>query len=178
MYDGMQAAIGDEVFHEGVLQGTVAQGTVVYVGKTEFVVEFQQLLHREFIWVFHRADPSRLQQRDFRIRVNGFLVPAPAEQFTDDLAYIAAPGHVEFHYAYMIGRTITQEIKLLFERGVLHRSAANAIAHAKAMVGIDPYARESLDDAWDERPVPPAGEGLSRPESDAVRPTPPEGSSL
>ena len=144
MYDGMQAAIGDEVFHEGVPQGTVAQGTVVYVGKTEFMVEFQQLLHRKFIWVFHRADPSRLQQRDFRIRVNGFLVPAPAEQFTEDLVYITDPGQVEFHYVYSIGPTITREIKLLFGRGLAHRTAANAIAHAKAMIGIDPTRRAKV----------------------------------
>ena len=48
----------------------------------------------------------------------------------------------------------------------------------KGKIMLDPYVRESLDDAWDERPVPPAGKGLSRPESDAAYPTPPEGSSL
>ena len=48
----------------------------------------------------------------------------------------------------------------------------------KGKIMIDPYAGESLDDAWDERPAPPAGEGLPRAGSDAARPTPPEGSSL
>ena len=173
MYNGMQAAVGDEVFHEGVLQGTV-----VYVGKTEFVVEFQQLLHREFVWVFHKADPSRLQQRDSLIRVNGFLVPAPAEEFTEGVVYTANPWYVEFYYSHQIGSNISPKTKLLFARGLAHRSAANAIAHAKAMLGIDPYARDSLDDAWDERPTPPAGEGLPRAGRDAVPLTPPGASSL
>lgn len=46
------------------------------------------------------------------------------------------------------------------------------------MLGIDPYARDSFDEAWDERPAPPAGEGLPESERDAVPPTPPEASSL
>ena len=167
-YDGHTAAVGDRVANSN---GGV--GEVVYVGKSQLIVEIDKNL-----WTYTKSSSDKLWLRENYIIVNGFLVPAPAEEFTEGKAYIAAPGHVEFHYAYMIGRTITQEIKLLFERGVLHRSAANAIAHAKAMVGIDPYARESLDDAWDERPKPPAGEGLPRAGGDAVPPTPPGASSL
>ena len=167
-YDGHTAAVGDRVANSN---GGV--GEVVYVGKSQLIVEFEESLR-----TYAKSSSDKLWLRENYIVVNGFLVPAPVEQFTDDLGYIAAPGHVEFHYVYMIGHTITQEIKLLFGRGVLHRSAANAIAHAKAMVGIDPYVRESLDDAWDGRPVPPAGEGLPGPESDAARPTPPGASSL
>ena len=167
-YGGHTAAVGDSVANSN---GEV--GEVVYVGESQFVVEFGQKL-----WVYRKGGSNKLWVMENYIEVNGFLAPAPAEEFTEGKAYIAAPGHVEFHYVYMIGRTITQEIRLLFERGVLHRSAANAIAHAKAMVGIDPYAGESLDDAWHERPVPPAGEGLPGPESDAARPTPPGASSL
>ena len=167
-YDGRTAAVGDRVTHnDGV------EGEVVYVGESQFVVEFEQNL-----WVYRKGDSNKLWVMESYIQVNGFLVPAPAEQFTEALVYITDPGQVEFHYVYLIGPATSRETKMLFGRGLTHRSAANAIAHAKAMVGIDPYARESLDDAWDERPVPPAGEGLPRAGGDAVPPTPPGASSL
>lgn len=167
-YDGRTAAVGDRVSRrDGV------EGEVVYVGESQLLVEFEQSL-----WIYTKGDCGKLWLMENYIIVNGFLVPAPAKQFADDLVYIADPGHVELHYSYLIGHTITRETKLLFARGLTHRSAANAIAHAKAMVGINPYARESLDDAWDERPTPPAGEDLPETGGDAVHPTPPEGSSL
>ena len=167
-YDGHTAAVGDRVANSN---GEV--GEVVYVGKSQLIVEFE-----ESLWTYTKGVWGQLWLGENYIEVNGFLVPAPAEQFTEGLVHIADPGHVGFTYACPIGCTIARETKLLFARGLTHRSAANAIAHAKAMVGIDPYARESLDDAWDERPVPPAGEGLPGTGSDAARPTPPEGSSL
>ena len=167
-YDGHTAAVGDRVYQENG-----AEGKVVYVGERQFAVEIDKNL-----WIYAKSSSGCFLRMENYITVNGFLVPAPAEQFTEGLVHIADPGHAEFHYAYMTSPTITRETKLLFARGLTHRSAANAIAHAKAMVGIDPYARESLDDAWDERPVPPAGEGLPGTGSDAARPTPPEGSSL
>ena len=151
-YDGHTAAVGDRVANSN---GEV--GEVVYVGKSQLIVEFE-----ESLWTYTKSSSDKLWLEESYIEVNGFLVPAPAEQFTEGLVHIADPGHAEFHYAYMTSPTITRETKLLFARGLTHRSAANAIAHAKAMVGIDPYARESLDDAWDERPVPPAVEGLPR----------------
>ena len=172
-YDGHTAAVGDRVARVArVARDDGTEGEVVYVGELQFVVEFESL------WVYAKGVRGQLWLRENYIIVNGFLVPAPAEEFAEGLVYIANPGHVEFHYFYRIGRTITQEAKLLFGRGVLHRSAANAIAHAKAMIGIDPYARESLDDAWDERPTPPAGEALPGPGGDAVPPHAARGSSL
>lgn len=167
-YDGRTAAVGDRVANSN---GGV--GEVVYVGKSQLIVEFE-----ESLWTYAKGVWGKLWLMENYIVVNGFLVPAPAEQFTEDLVYIADPGHVELHYSHPIGHTITREVKLLFGRGLTHRSEANAIAHAKAMVGIDPYVRESLDDAWDERPVPPAVEGLPRPGGDAAPPTPPGASSL
>ena len=166
-YDGHTAAVGDRVARsDGV------EGEVVYVGESQLVVvDFEQNLR-----VYRKGDSDKLWV--IYVEVNGFFVPAPAKQFTEDLVYIADPGHVEFNYVYLIGHTITRETGLLFARGLTHRSAANAIAHAKAMVGINPYARESLEDAWDERPAPPAGEDLLETGGDAVPPTPPEGSSL
>ena len=167
-YDGHTAVVGDRVANSN---GEV--GEVVYVGKSQFIVEFE-----ESLWTYTKGGRDKLWLEENYIEVNGFLVPAPAEQFAEGVVYIADPGYVEFHYSYLIGHSTSLKTKLLFARGLTHHSAANAIAHAKAMLGIDPYARESLDDAWDERPVPPAGKGLPRPESDAVPPTPPGGSSL
>ena len=167
-YNGQTAAVGDRVFRRNGMEGKV-----VYVSEGQFVIESEGRL-----LVYRKDLRGMLWRTADYIQVNGFLVPAPAEQFTEGLVHIADPGHVGFTYACPIGCTIARETKLLFARGLTHRSAANAIAHAKAMVGIDPYARESLDDAWDERPVPPAGEGLPGTGSDAARPTPPEGSSL
>ena len=164
-YDGHTAAVGDRVARD---DGT--EGEVVYVGERQFVVEFESL------WVYAKGVRGKLWLIENCVIVNGFLVPAPVEEFTEGVVYIADPGYVEF-YSYLIGSTINLKTKLLFARGLAHRSEANAIAHAKAMIGIDPYTRESLDDAWDERPTPPAGEGLPRTGGDAVPPTPSEGSS-
>ncbi len=165
-YDGHTAVVGDRV-----VAGDGTEGEVVYVGESQFVVEFESL------WIYAKSSSGCLWRTENYITVNGFLVPAPAE-FIEDLVYIADPGQVEFYYVYALGPTLTLESKWLFARGLAHRTAVNAIAHAKAMIGIDPYVRESLDDAWDERPVPPAGEGLPRPESAAANPTPPGASSL
>ena len=163
VYDGHTAAVGDHVCQENG-----AEGKVVYVGERQFVVEIDN-----YLWIYAKSSSGRLWLMENYITVNGFLVPAPVEEFIEGVVYIADPGQVEFQYSYLIGHTITPEVKLLFARGLTHRSEANAIAHAKAMLGIDPYARDSLDDAWDERPTPPAGEGLPRAGGDAVPPTPP-----
>ena len=167
-YDGQTAAVGDRVFRRNGMEGKV-----VYVSEGQFVIESEGRL-----LVYRKDLRGMLWGAADYITVNGFLVPAPVEKFTEGVVYIAAPGHTEFHYGYGIGHTIPREVKLLFARGVAHRSAANAIAHAKAMVGIDPYPRDTLDDALDERPTPPAGEGLPRAGSDAAPPTPPGASSL
>ena len=166
-YDGRTATVGDRVASEDGV------GEVVYVGESQFAVEFG-----ESLWAYNKGDSGRLWLKEAYVIVNGFPVPAPAEEFTEDLVYIADPGHAEFNYDYELGPNLSPETKLMFARGLTHRSAVNAIAHAKAMLGIDPYARDTLDDAWDERPVPPAGEGLPGPDCNAARPTPPEGSSL
>lgn len=167
-YDGRTAAVGDRVARrDGV------EGEVVYVGENQFLVEIEKSL-----WIYKKGGSSKLCVMESYVEVNGFLVPAPAEEFAEDTAYIAAPAEPEFTYKFQLSRAPLSASRQLFARGLVHRSAANAIAHAKAMVGIDPYARESLDDACDERPAPPAGEGLPRAGSDAAHPTPPEGSSL
>lgn len=151
-YNGQTAVVGDRVFRRNGMEGKV-----VYVSEGQFVIESEGRL-----LVYRKDLRDRLWGAADYIQVNGFLIPAPAEQFAEGVVYIADPGHVEFHHSYLIGHSIPLKTKLLFGRGLAHRSAVNAIAHAKAMVGIDPYARESLDDVWDERPTPPAGEVLPR----------------
>ena len=167
-YDGHTAAVGDRVANSN---GEV--GEVVYVGKSQLIVEFEESLR-----TYAKSSSGKLWLRENYIIVNGFLVPAPAEEFTEGKAYIADPSDMDFTYTFLVEQAPSRTTRQLFTRGLVHRSEANAIAHAKAMVGIDPYAGESLDDAWDGRPVPPAGEGLPRAGGDAARPTPPGGSSL
>ena len=167
-YGGHTAAVGDSVANSN---GGV--GEVVYVGKSQLIVEIDKNL-----WTYTKSSSDKLWLRENYIIVNGFLVPAPAEEFTEGKAYIADPSDMDFTYTFLVEQAPSRTTRQLFTRGLVHRSEANAIAHAKAMVGIDPYVRESLDDAWDERPAPPAGEGLPRAGGDAVHPPPPGGSSL
>ena len=166
-YDGHTAAVGDRVANSN---GGV--GEVVYVGKSQLIVEIDKNL-----WTCTKSSSDKLWLRENCIIVNGFLVPAPAEEFAEGIAHIADPGHVGFTYNFPVGPIIARETRQVFARGLVHHTAANAIAHAKAMLGIDPYARDSLDDAWDERPAPPAGEGLPDSGRDDAPPTPPEASS-
>lgn len=167
-YDGHTAAVGDRVCQENGVEGKV-----VYVGEHQFAVEIDN-----YLWIYEKSSSGRLWRRENYVKVNGFLVPAPAEEFTEGIVHIVDPGHVGFTYNFPVGPIITRELRQVFARGLVHRTAANAIAHAKAMLGIDPYARDSLDDAWDEEPAPPAGKGLPETGGDAARLTPPEGSSL
>lgn len=168
-YDGHTAVVGDRVTNSSGVEGEV-----VYVGKSQLIVEFE-----ESLWFYAKSVWGKLWRMENCIIVNGFSVPAPVEEATEGLVYIADPGYVGLAYACPIGCTIAWETQLMFARGLAHRSAANAIAHAKAMLGIDPYAWESPDDDdWDAQPAPPAGERLAGDGGDAAPPTPPEGSSL
>ena len=136
-YDGTKATVGDVVYNESGLAGSVA-----YVGAGEFVVDWGKTLR-----IFPKVVMSQLRQRKTYIKVNGFLIPAPAEEFTEGIVHIADPGHVGFTYNFPVGPIIARETRQIFARGLAHRTAANAIAHAKAMIGIDPWKEASLGDA-------------------------------
>ena len=136
-YDGQTAAVGDFVFRRNG-----AEGVVVYVSGDQFVIESEERL-----LVYKKNLRDRLWQWRDHIHVNGFLVPAPAEEFTEGKAYIADPSDMDFTYTFLVEQAPSPTTRQLFTRGLVHRSEANAIAHAKAMIGIDPYARELLDDA-------------------------------
>lgn len=146
-YDGQTAAVGDRVCPKDG-----AEGKVVYVGERQFAVEIDNHLR-----VYAKSSSGCLWLRENYTIVNGFLVPVPAEEFTEGIVHIADPGHVGFTYNFPVGPILARETRRLFARGLAHRSAANAVAHAKAIVGIDPYAGESLDDAWGEEPAPRRG---------------------
>lgn len=72
------------------------------------------------------------------ITVNGFTVPKPLWATPARLAnyYLACPSHQDYCVSY--DWTNTSYEKLLLERGLIHATQEAAIAHAKAMLGIDP----------------------------------------
>ena len=80
------------------------------------------------------------------IKVNGFDVPEPTQSapLADEQYYVAAPGYVNWYWAQSWGGFNSEQT--LVRRGVLHSTKEAAVAHAKAMLGIDPYATEDADD--------------------------------
>ena len=84
--------------------------------------------------------------------VNGFEVPPPLEKDPGEghVVYVADPT-LSAWYGTLIHIQICRALRpRMIARGLAHDTAAAAIAHAKAMVGVDPTTRESLDDAYDE----------------------------
>jgi len=66
-YDEQTAAVGDRVTYR---DGT--EGEVVYVGKSQLILEFE-----ESLWVYQKGGWNKLWLMWNCIEVNGFLVPAP-----------------------------------------------------------------------------------------------------
>lgn len=72
------------------------------------------------------------------ITVNGFEVPAPAKELMEDqVLWAADPTHPEWAFVLAYGCKRPSHA-LQFKRGVLHTTKEAAVAHAKAMLGIDP----------------------------------------
>ena len=84
--------------------------------------------------------------------MNGFAVPAPLEKDPGEghVVYAADPTLLEWHLTFIPIESSAVLRALLIARGLAHDTAAAAIAHAKAMVGVDPTTRESLDDGGDD----------------------------
>ena len=80
------------------------------------------------------------------IKVNGFDVPEPMREAPalGTYYYIAYPTY-EAYYAGESWDYSVFDICWL-HRGMLHSTKEAAVAHAKAMLGIDPYADEDADD--------------------------------
>ena len=153
-YDGMAAKVGDVVYSAYIPEGEKAAvpGKVVYTGETEFVVDWGR---PNFLATFTRVTAERhLNYGVEQFLVNGFAVPAPLEKDPGEghVVYVADPTLSEWYGTLIhiqIGRVLRPR---MIARGLAHDTAAAAIAHAKAMVGVDPTTRESLDDGDDELP--------------------------
>ena len=175
-YNGAKAKLGDVVYaRRDRDEDPAPPQEVVYVGMEAFVVESSGgtlTIYRKDTAGMHIFSTEKV------CMVNGFEVPAPLEADPGEgrTIYVADPTLPA--WCFEVPQSSTANKALLIVRGLAHATAAAAITHAKAMIGIDPYARKCLDDAWGERPAPPAGEGLPEPGSDAAPPTPPEASSL
>ena len=80
------------------------------------------------------------------IKVNGFDVPEPMRDAPDMYAryYIARPDGANYYDGDYWDDTYFDRRRLY--RGLLHSTKEAAVAHAKAMLGIDPYATEDADD--------------------------------
>ena len=80
------------------------------------------------------------------IRVNGFDVPEPMREAPVQGApyFIAAPNARDYYHGCSWDDIPLETCWLL--RGLLHSTKEAAVAHAKAMLGIDPYADEDADD--------------------------------
>lgn len=74
------------------------------------------------------------------IMVNGFKVPKPLDVLpVNGNIYIASPGSSSF---YASGNTQYEWSRIMIARGIIHSTPEAAIAHAKAMLGIDPEWEE------------------------------------
>lgn len=80
------------------------------------------------------------------IKVNGFDVPEPMREapVLDTRCFIAWP--LVADYFEEVFWSAEGYIILCLSRGLLHSTQEAAVAHAKAMLGIDPYADEDADD--------------------------------
>ena len=80
------------------------------------------------------------------IKVNGFDVPEPMREAPAwGASYFSAKPSAEGYYNGYSWDDLPLENRWL-QRGLLHTTAEAAVAHAKAMLGIDPYATEGADD--------------------------------
>ena len=153
-YDGMAAKVGDVVYSAYIPEGAKrgGPGKVVYTSETEFIVDWGR---PNSLATFTRVTAERhLSYGVEQFLVNGFEVPAPLEKDPGEghVVYVADPTLSEWYGALIhiqIGMALRPR---MIARGLAHDTAAAAIAHAKAMVGVDPTTRESLDDGDNELP--------------------------
>ena len=145
-YDGMAAKVGDVVYSAYIPEGEKAAvpGKVVYTSEIEFVVDWG---HSNFLATFTRVTAERhLSCGVEQFLVNGFEVPCPISEVEDPskVLYAAAPGSLNFYHSVYPGDAWRT---LLIPRQLVHKTSNAAVAHAKAMLGIDPWKEASLGDA-------------------------------
>lgn len=80
------------------------------------------------------------------IKVNGFDVPEPMRELIPvGTPFYLADATVSKYYSEFYWTAAESDTTWL-ARGLLHDTVEAAVAHAKAMLGIDPYATEDADD--------------------------------
>ena len=97
--------------------------------------------------VFMHPNKYRVKPEEPKtIKVNGFDVPEPMREAPAwGASYFSAKPNAEGYYNGYSWLDLPLESRWL-QRGLLHTTAEAAVAHAKAMLGIDPYATEDADD--------------------------------
>ena len=152
-YDGMAAKVGDVVYSAYIPEGEKAEvsGKVVYTNETQFVVDWG---HLNALASFARATAQHhLSYGVEQFLVNGFEVPCPISEVEDayEVLYIAAPENSDFCRRLHPGNPRRE---LLIRRQLVHKTSFAAVAHAKAMLGIDRWKEASLEDSENDLSEP------------------------
>jgi hypothetical protein len=89
-------------------------------------------------WVFY-PDGWQVRRKQKTIKVNGFDVPEPVSKADDQNAFgtVFWPD-LTCEHLWNCAMPLNTEAKLAVQRGIAHITQTHAIAHAKAMLGIDP----------------------------------------
>jgi len=97
-------------------------------------VQLAGMRSHDWIW----KDPSEwtIRRKPQHIMVNGFKVPSPLDAYKSDDYFIADVSD-ELFYSACTNRGDMDDQTWL-DRGISHSTKEAAIAHAKAMLGIDP----------------------------------------
>lgn len=81
------------------------------------------------------------RRKPVTINVNGFDVPAPLKTMpTQGAVWLVVPHAEEYTSSY--GADGQDWKRIAASRGLFHATKEAAVAHAKAMLGIDPYSGE------------------------------------
>ena len=152
-YDGMAAKVGDVVYSAYIpeVEEATVPGKVVYTNATQFIVDWGR---PNSLASFSRETArNHLRYGVEQFLVNGFAVLCPISEEEDapEVLYVAAPESPDFCRRLYPGDARRE---LLIHRQLGHKTSFAAVAHAKAMLGIDP---------WKEAPLEDAGNGLNDP---------------
>lgn len=83
-------------------------------------------------------DTCEYRRKPKTIKVNGFEVPEPLKEVADGATVWLAVCHQEKFVEWYDYWKNESWIELALQRGLLHETKEAAVAHAKAMLGIDP----------------------------------------
>ena len=85
--------------------------------------------------------------------MNGFEVPCPISEVEDTFGvlYVAAPENPDFYWH--LSPSDPRRAPLI-RRQLVHKTSLAAVAHAKAMLGIDSWEEPLLEDTEGDLPRP------------------------